>query len=361
SGATELVVEATPALKAGQDVDIGWDISDAFVTEHDMAGTWKAFNGKWQAFFRRQVVAVSQQQDKQVVTLDVPIRYPVKTRDKASLKVSSGWISEVGIERLSLSNAIEWNDAWAHDQVSILIMSGVKDGWLRQINSYAPDGIKDKGWMPSAHLQSGGIMVADSKRITIEQCSMRNAQHRGSGGNGYLFEIRRSSEILTRDCEAESGRHNFIQNWGFGVSGCVWLRVVSKGGKALLGPNSDIGTLGYSEFHHSLAMSNLIDDSVFDDGWASQNRGSYSSGAGHTATRNVMWRVQGAGIVKSFNYGQGYVIGTSPDLTVKTALNASTKATVGTAPEDFVEGLGQAADLRPKSLYEAQLKRRLEP
>ena len=38
-------------------------------------------------------------------------------------------------------------------------------------------------------------MVTDSKRVTIQDGKMSNAQHRGSGDNGYLFEIRASSEI----------------------------------------------------------------------------------------------------------------------------------------------------------------------
>ena len=45
-------------LAVGDDVLVGWTITDAFVAEHGMTGTWQAFNGTWQAFFRREVVAV---------------------------------------------------------------------------------------------------------------------------------------------------------------------------------------------------------------------------------------------------------------------------------------------------------------
>ena len=106
-------------------------------------------------------------------------------------------------------------------------------------------------------------------------------------------------------------------------------------------------------------MANLIDQSRFDDGWASVNRGLFSSGAGHSATENVVWNATGDGNVLSFQYGHGYVIGTAPEIFVFSALpNVYGE---GTTPEDWVEGAGEAETLRPRSLYEDQRRRRLEP
>ena len=59
---------------------------------------------------------------------------------------------------------------------------------------------------------------------------LAHAENIGGGGNGYLFEVRQSMRILFRDCVAKKGRHNFIQNWGFGTTGCVWLQVESEDG-----------------------------------------------------------------------------------------------------------------------------------
>ncbi|MCO4764591.1 MAG: hypothetical protein KC502_23985, partial [Myxococcales bacterium] len=349
------------ALQPGDDVDVGWQISDAFVAAHGMTGTWKAFNGSWRPFFRRTVVSVDTSQTPHRVTLDVPLRYPTLLRDKASLRKTDGWISEVGIEGIGVSDAVDWATAWSRNQVHAIEFQGVKDGWLRDVVSFEGPKQLDTGFMPHPHLQSGGIQIRDSKRVTLADCHLSRAQHRGGGGNGYLFEYRTSSEILTRDCTASHGRHNFIQNWGFGLSGCVWLRVHSSFGKALLGPGSDIGLLGFSEFHHSLAMANLIDDSEFGDGWASQNRQKYSTGAGQTATRNIMWRPHGSGLLLSYNYGDGFVIGPAKSLTIHSSLERAGSAAKGegTAPEDFVEGHGDRAGLQPPSLYEAQLKLRV--
>ena len=78
-----------------------------------------------------------------------------------------------------------------------------------------------------------------------------------------------------------------------------------------------LGLVGYSEFHHSLATANLIDSSIFHDGFSIINRGSYSSGAGHTGTENVFWNTSGTGLLRSQQYGWGYVIGTSLALEVE--------------------------------------------
>ncbi|MCO4762932.1 MAG: hypothetical protein KC502_15560, partial [Myxococcales bacterium] len=57
-GDTVVRVGDASALNPGDDVDVGWQISPAFVAAHGMTGTWKAFNGSWRPFFRRTVVSV---------------------------------------------------------------------------------------------------------------------------------------------------------------------------------------------------------------------------------------------------------------------------------------------------------------
>lgn len=188
---------------------------------------------------------------------------------------------------------------------------------------------------------------------------MNGGQNKGGSGNGYLFEVRQSSEILFRDLQASKGRHNFIQNWGFGTSGCVWLRVHSALGNAWINQYFP-GNVGYSEFHHSLAMANLIDQSTFDDGWSIINRSNWSSYSGHTGTENVMWNIRGNGNLRSRQFGYGFVVGTQ-DISVETRIGTFSTGAAGTAPEDYTEGLDQGDDLYPPSLYEDQLLKRLAP
>ncbi|MCP3858905.1 MAG: hypothetical protein GY704_04575, partial [Phycisphaeraceae bacterium] len=254
-------------LSVGDDVAVGCLISDEFIAEHGMTGVWQAFNGTWQPFFRRAVVAIDGAVSPARVTLDVPLRYAMKTRDAASLRVETGHLSEVGVEDLGLSNAAPWDAAWSNDRAHVLEFSGVKDAWVKNVASFASPESPATGDGVGAHLSSGGIIVRYAKRVTVADCDLQEAEHRGGGGNGYLYEVRQSSEILFRDCAARRGRHNFIQNWGFGVTGCVWLRCTSREGEAL---NEFLGItvpiVGYSEYHHSLATANLVDSCVVDDG-----------------------------------------------------------------------------------------------
>lgn len=345
------------AFSVGDDVLVGQVITEGFIAEHGMTGTWKAFNGTWQAFLRRNVVAIDTSASPHRVTLDVPVRYPLRVVHGATLRRVGGVIREVGLEGLGIANAIEWERAWQNDQVNAIAFDQVADAWVRDVASFVSPGAPNEGMGAGAHLQSNGILVSRSKRVTVADVDLAFAQHRGSGGNGYLFEVRQSSEVLTRDASARGGRHNFIQNWGFGTTGCVWLRVHgSEGGQVPLGPLSDASLPAPSEFHHSLATANLLDSCRFDDGFEAVNRGDWSTGAGHSATETVFWRYAGAELV-SLQFGLGYVIGTAPGTVVSTALDLL--GADGTAPADMVEGLGLGASLEPASLYEDQLARRL--
>lgn len=276
----------------------------------------------------------------------MPARSPLLLRDAASLRRVSGLVHDVGVEDLAVTNAIDPGSAFAMNQVHVIGLVGVSDGFVRRVKSFSPDG--------GAHLQSGGVMVLQSKRVTVSDVALGRAQHRGSGGNGYLFEVRQSSDVLSRDCVARDGRHNFIQNWGFGTTGVVWLRVQSSGGFAETTPGQPQGGVGYSEFHHSLATANLVDSCRFDDGFSIVNRGQESTGAGHTGTQNVVWNVGGVGLVRSMQWGWGAVVGTTD---VAVALDEVFIGT-GTRPIDLLEGLDAGATLEPPSLYEDQLKRR---
>ena len=340
------------ALQVGDAVAVGWVITPEFIADHGMTGTWQAFNGTWQPFFRRRVLAIDTGVTPHKVTLDVPLRYEALPRDKASLRVETGWLTEVGVEHLGLSDAVAYTDAWTSTQQHLLAMRGVAEGWVRDVDTFAAPLSPKDGNGTGAHVQSGGLLLEASMRVTVANCHFGKAENRGDGGNGYLFEVRTSSEVLMRDCEGLNGRHNFIQNWGFGMSGWVLLRCHSAGGLNQIVQDYELGLMAHSEFHHSLAMANLIDDCTFDDGFNAVNRELESTGAGQTATQTVFWRTHGTGQIRSLQYGWGYVIGSDPQTQVVTAMTDLGSA--GTLPVDWSEGLGNAATLEPKSLYAQQ-------
>lgn len=358
------IVEVADAaeLSVGDDVSIGWTITEEFVAEHGMTGTWRVFNGQWRPFFRRQVLAIDRTTSPHRVQLDVPLRYRAQVRDGASVRRETGYLHEVGIESMSVSNAVAVADAWAQDLVRAIQFTGVADGWIQDVASFASPISPTTGGYAGSHLQSQGISIQIAKRVTVADCDLGYAENRGSGGNGYLYEVMESSEILFHDDSGTFGRHNFIENYGFGTTGCVWLRVHSSNGRCDLSPEwGEIGISGEctSEFHHSLAMANLIDSSTLDDGWKAVNRGSESSGSGHSSTESVFWNSRGAGTIVSMQYGIGYVVGTDGvDVRSSGTLTSYPLAFDGTLPEDFVEGLGLGSTLEPQSLYESQLARR---
>lgn len=355
SRSRDVQIAPNSALKVGDAVSVGWTITQAFVDEHAMAGVWVSFNGEYRRFFRRTITAANTATG--AVSLDVPLRYSAKVRDGASLRIDTGYLTECGIENLSVSDVNDWDAAWAETRNHAILFSGVQDCWARDITSWeSPLSVDGRG----RHLASGGIEVLDSRRVTVADSVLEKPQNRGDGGNGYLFEVSRSNEILFRDDHANRGRHNFIQNWDFGTSGCVWLRTTSEGGRAYSSEDDAAGYASYSEFHHSLAMANLIDASVASDGWQGVNRQAESSGAGHSATESVWWNISGGGYLRSLQFGNGYIIGTD-QMSVHVDPDEAdwNNSGQGTAPTDWTEGIDQAPLLDPQSLYEDQLRRRL--
>ncbi len=341
-------------LSLGQEVAVGWIITPEFVAEHGMTGTWTQFNGQWRPFFRRRIVDIDLSTSPETVRLDVPLRHLASRRDSASIRpvihspTVHGYLIECGMEDLGISNAVDPTVALTLNQVQAVQFRHTQDCWVRNVQSFASTIPAAAG----AHLQSGGVLIENSNRVTVADSVMQKAQNHGSGGNGYLFQVSRSNEVLFRDCVGATGRHNFIQNWDFGTTGCVWLRCDTSGA------TDEYGFLTKSEYHHSLAMACLVDSCAITDGWQGGNRKLQSSGAGHTVTQSVYWNNNGTGTIGSWNYGWGYVIGTGSTLNVTTAYTFLGYYD-GTTPEDFKEGLGLAATLEPQSLFEDQLALRL--
>jgi hypothetical protein len=346
-----VVVDDAAAFAIGDEVAVGFTITSSWIADNDMGVT--PFADQWKAIHRRVVVDVDLV--GQTLTLDVPLREDVRSRDGGAVRRILGLIREVGVEDLAIANAVSEASALAADRVHALQFSGVVDGWVKNVHSFAPPG-------HTQHLQSGGVLVVDSARITLDSLVLSDPQHRGEGGNGYLVEVQRANEVLVVDVSATGGRHNFIQNWDFGTSGCVFLRCVSAGGVSENDtPFGPVSIPSFSELHHSLARANLFDDCTFDDGWQSVNRGTESSGAGHAGTENILWNTSGAGIVKSLQRGQGYIIGTT-DIRVVTEpdlIDSVRGLARNTEPVDFMEGVGRGGALVPASLYEDMRARRL--
>ena len=350
-------VKDTAGLAVGDDISIAWDITEAFKEEHNSGEYWYHTNiGSRKTFFRRTITRLEGNR----VYFKVPLRYPVKLRDNPVLLRVSHYAIENGIESLSLTNAVGVKNAWrGFDQSSAILLRFCKDCWVRNIHSFSREN-------DGHHLRSHGITVNRSFRVTLADNVLQKPEHLGGGGNGYLFQLSQTNEVLVRDSTGIDGRHNFSINWDFGAAGNVFLRVRSRGGRVCADLDEQLRNacdLGPSDFHHALAMANLFDQAIIDDALVVGNRQDWSTGAGHTGTRNVFWNTRGVGAVYAYNQEIGYVIGTGPRIEVHTDLHRDTwperYIAPGSEPEDFTEWLGSAYGLHPQSLYEDQLARRI--
>jgi hypothetical protein len=166
-----ITVADAGAYKVGDDVAVGFVITPEFIAEHAMTGTWMVFNDAWQSFFWRTVVAV----EGDTLTLDVPLRYPAKLRDQASVQRVSGYLREVGVEDLGLANAVGWDDAWAQEQVHALSLRGVKDAWVRGVASFRRRA-RRRGPGEGAAPAVGRDRGRASKRVTIADSTLALAR-----------------------------------------------------------------------------------------------------------------------------------------------------------------------------------------
>ncbi|MFO0755179.1 MAG: DNRLRE domain-containing protein [Byssovorax sp.] len=358
----DVYVQSAASFSVGQDVLIDIVITQAWINEHGMQGLWdnagnNALNLR-RDFFRRTITAIDASVSPNKITLDVPIRYPMKTRDDASIRPDVGALKEIGIEHLSVNTVTTAAAAAANPRGHAFWFQRVTDGFIRDVGSYASARAPVAGY----HLQSGGVYLVENKRITVQNCTMEHAQNHGDGGAGYAFEASMSNEVLFKDDIADDVRHAFIQNWDFGASGLVFLRCTADNDIAV---NPTFSTPGTSEFHHRLAIANLYDSCHDSSGFMALNRTTDSSYSGHTSTQNVFWNTSGGGtpdsILRSYQFGMGYIIGTvniTPRV-VADAIDSFFLADQGTSPTDYLEGADIGPMLEPQSLFEDQLTRRL--
>lgn len=356
---TVIPLAEKPLFSVGEWVVVQYDLTPEWVAEHNMSDGWdSSISGP--AFYR-QVVAVDNEEN--TITLDAPVRYAVKVRDNARVYRVDEPLSEVGLEGFSLGMREHpatqgWGDAdhgtfgtGAYDVHAGRAVSfrGVINSWVRNVATYKPEGNK------YAHIHSIGFSFSQSRFLTITRVSVENPQYRGGGGNGYPFVVG-SQDSLYDNLRAINGRHNFTIS-GMQASGNVIYRGY------ISNPTNGLP----ADFHAYLSMANLIDNLTIDlDLFEARDRSGAAGVAGFpkhgvTTTASVFWNNEGLayrpgvqGIIRSEQYGWGYVIGTRGP-----ASNVLAAANLRTAPVDYLEGVGRGVSLVPQSLYYDQLERRL--
>ena len=351
---TEIPIADVTGYQAGDWIVIRADPTAEFVADHGMSGIWDPAQIGGPIFYR-EIVAVDDQAG--IVVVDVPIRYPVLVRDSARIHRIAPHLFEIGIERLSIGNRqnttpgtgdndyqLEGTGGYEMHASFAIYLNHVVDGWVRDVATFRPPQNSI-----DVHVLSNGLRLDATRFVTVTDCDFRRPQYRGKGGNGNLIVLTGSENLVTRT-HAERGRHNYSFGLMY-VSGNVIHRSSAVDGRLP------------SDFHMQLSMANLVDNMSLDgDSFEAVRR--ECCGHGHSTTQSVFWNTNGIRypsdqfflrfIIESAQVGNGYVIGTrGPASDIRLGGGSAV------APEDFTEGIGEAADLEPASLYEDQRVRRL--
>lgn len=337
--------------------------------------------------------------ENRVLTIDIPTRYWLKTRDKPEVYPKSGMLEEVGLESLSIGNIQHpGKDGWknldfaaptgdytrrlaegrnlpadfaatkksaydVHSSYAVALVN-VVNSWVREVHSFRPEENST-----GCHLLSNGIRLKEARCVTVEKCDFQHPQYGGGGGNGYMYRLDHSNECLIRECRAEASRHGFSIS-SMSSSGNVLHRCLDKDTAQQTGASGQEVTEGRSSDHHQwFSHSNLIDHCTADNSWFEARDRYYTklSRPHHnlTSAHTVFWNTEGLRntfhpfVVWSQQADYGYVIGTRGVVTgVRTTGNVPARKD-RTDPEDVVEGIGKGDTLSPPSLFEDQRKRRL--
>ena len=329
------------------------DCTEDFAAEHLMSDLWGTAVGG--VTLLRKVMAVDTVSN--TITVDIPTRYYMKTRDNFRAYKINPPIEEVGVEHLSLGmrehpGTTGWEDddiddptASAYDVHASCLLKyyNVANGWVRGVHSYRP-AVNTNDY----HALSVLTRFSESQNVTVTDCIVEKPQYEGGGGNGYGYVID-CGDCLFENCIGHHTRHNFTVTAMY-TTGNVLLRGMS------------IDPRYCTDLHRQLSVANLF-DSMDMDGDYLEGRyrpfGEAPTYHGQTSSECVFWNSYGTEncdirLVISRQWNKGYVIGTAGPVH-----SVALGTTDNTAPEDFLEGEGKADGLLPQSLYDDQLLRRL--
>ncbi len=355
-------VVSVNGFNKGDDIILRTDGTPEFIAEHEMTGIWVDWAAR--VMFLRKIDSIDV--EKNMIYIDSPTRYFMKTRDNARIYHAKQHISESGIENLSIGNIQNNKMGWdeetytepgtgayeVHASHAILIKYA-QNCWVKNVNTYKP--IQNS---LDIHVLSNCLLLEQCRGITVDSCFFQKPQYEGGGGNGYMFTLQ-SNDCLIKDSRANDGRHNYDFKSAFSNGNVIYN---------CIGENSKYA----SDFHMYLSMANLIDNFTVDRDYLESTFRPYGGDVihGYSSTQSVFYNTKGLNyhpdrdyIIESRQFKHGYIIGTS-GVADQVKLDPVDGTINGyaykTGPRDFAEGIGKGDDLFPKSLYLDQLERRLK-
>ena len=275
---------------------------------------WKAED--YQIGYERRVTAVS----GNTITIDIPIVQAMETMygGGAVFKyTTTGRITKVGVEDIRFDSTFSGNEDENHGW-SAITMKYLYDGWVRNVTA--------------VHYGYACVHLLDSvKRVTVQDCAMKDHISQITGGRRYSFAIEGNSGMnLFQRNYTEDGRHDYVT------------------GSRVPGPNvflDSLATVTHDDVgpHHRYATG-LLFDNIKCGLIRVRNRGTSGSGHGWSGAQTVFWNIESSSEIKvdspkgAKNFGIGDIGGTQ-------------------AGAGFWESWG--THVTPRSLYLQQLKDRL--
>ncbi len=393
---SNIPVASVTGYSVGDWVIVRNDATTAWCNEHgetDWAGKQSTLKG---LMHYRQILSIDI--NNKILTIDVPIRYTLKTRDNSRVYKAPLTLSEIGLEGFSIgnkevvTNTNEWLDKDASgnpvvpntlndgaqniansgaskcDGSWVIILRGLLNSWVKNVGTYKP-AIN----IYRTQMLSNGLLLDQSRGVTLDNVYMGFAQWGGGSGSGYGFRIQ-SNDCLIKNCMTEVTRHGFVFSFMYSMGNVILQSTDKQSGLCTANSSANIktGSSG-SDFHMHFSPSNLIDGCTLDASYFSVlHRLGVGSSPFHNAVtaHSTLWNTIGknstGNLIRSSQTRTGYIMGTSgtgaTGVDYKVADNGPAfRYDIGglrTSPEDLVEGIGLGSTLEPQSLYLDQLAKR---
>ena len=376
SPSVEIPLDDVDGFSPGDWIVLRADATYDFKAEHNMADLWGDQGVGAGVLFIRQILEIDESTN--TLTIDVPTRYYLKTRDDARVHLAGPHIDEVGLEDFSIGNIEHPNhgssSGWGLSDYNqegtnaydvhgsyALRLTRLRNSWVRNVHTYRPP----QNTL-NAHVLSNALRIGNSVAVTVKDSHFQRALYAGGGGNAYMARITNAQEILLQNTVVGYNRHGFVFSH-MQTSG----NVIHQGRAEYTGWRAISGSAGSSgsDHHMYLSQSNLVDNTQLrEDYFAAYYRHTWGSNHGQTAVHSVYWNLEGLAYYSGANYivntqqaRYGYAIGTRGAANgISTAGSSSwTDQAHRTEPVDHVEGEGQGDTLEPRSLFDDQLRLRL--
>lgn len=327
-GAFSFNVSDGSKFKAGDRVILYKPSTDLWITDLRMdriverPGTkqWTADGYKF--YFDRTIVDV--QGNK--VTLDNPVVMQMDQKYGAPELYKytfDGRIAEVGVENLILKSNYASDTDEEHSWIGVNF-DKVENSWARDITTY--------------FFANTAVNLNDeAKNITVMDCECFDAKSIITGGRRYSFNCN-GQQCLVMNCRSTDGRHDYVTGARvFGPN--VFYNCTAERTHADIGP------------HHRWSSGTLYDNITTDGDINIQDRGNFGSGHGWTGTTQVVWnsKARKTSVQNPWVSANNYCIG---------LIGEKSKGRFADRNDGIWEGNNQP-NLEVKSLYEAQLKSRL--